>query len=98
VVDGDGVLLGVVTARALEREAGDPPTSVGAISEEVPELHPDQPLALAVDWLASGEREGLPVFAPGSSSAVGWVDHREVLRAYARGRRREPALTAPTGR
>jgi CIC family chloride channel protein len=98
VVDGDGILLGVVTARALEREAGDPPQSIGAISEEVPALHPDQPLALAVDWLAGGEREGLPVFAPGSSSAVGWVDHREVLLAYARGRRRESALTAPTGR
>jgi CIC family chloride channel protein len=83
VVDDAGVLVGVVTIRALERGAGDLPSAVAGLAEEVPELHPDQPLALAVDWLTGGEREGLPIVDSRSAAVVGWLEHRDVLRAYA---------------
>ncbi|HEX8754498.1 MAG TPA: hypothetical protein VF731_13890 [Solirubrobacterales bacterium] len=38
---------------------------------------------MAVDWLTGGDREGLPIVAPGTRTVVGWLDHRDVLRAYA---------------
>jgi CIC family chloride channel protein len=95
VTDDAGHLIGVVTARALEREAVDLPPSVGGLVEEAPELHPDQPLALAVDWLAGGDREGLPILAPETGAVVGWLDHRDVLRAYAA--RRRPVAEGPPG-
>jgi CIC family chloride channel protein len=94
VSDDAGHLIGVVTARSLEREADDLPGTVGALAEEVPELHPDQPLALAVEWLAGGDREGLPIFAPESTTVIGWLGHRDVLRAYA-GRTASRPVAAP---
>ncbi len=84
VVDASGAKIGVVTARGIERGAGgEPPATIEPLVETVPELHPDQPLAVAVDWLAGGDREGLPILAPDSGEVVGWLEHRDVLRAYA---------------
>jgi CIC family chloride channel protein len=95
VVDENGLLVGVLSAHILEREVDNLPATVGALAEEAPELRPDQPLALAVDWLTGGEREGLPVLAADSPEVVGWLDHRDVLRAYAR--RAAGASTQPRG-
>jgi CIC family chloride channel protein len=94
VVDGSGILVGVVTARALERDVDDLPATVGALAEEVPELHPEEPLALAVDWLIGGDREGLPVVGSDATAVVGWLDHRDVLRAYV-GRSADVVTPAP---
>jgi CIC family chloride channel protein len=86
VADEEGRLLGVLTARSLEREADDPPAAVAALAEEVPGLHADQPLAFAIDWLDGGDREGLPILAAGDVAVIGWLDHRDLLRAYTRDR------------
>jgi CBS domain-containing protein len=84
VLGADGSLLGVVSVRALEREAGDLPPAVGALAESVPEFHPEQPLAIAVDWLTGGDREGLPILSSDGPGIIGWLEHRDVLRAIAR--------------
>ncbi len=95
VVDEDGALLGVITVRALERDAEDLPTDVGALAEEVPELHPEEPLSAAVEWLTGGEREGLPIVGSDSPLVVGWLDHRDVLRAYAGAPRKSGPAGSP---
>lgn len=78
VVDLDGGLLGVVSLRAFERDADHLPRQIEKLVEPVPRLVGKQPLAEAVDWLAGGEREGLPVLADDGSGIVGWLDHRDV--------------------
>jgi CIC family chloride channel protein len=93
VVDPEGALIGVVTVRAIEREADEELSApVENLAEDVPALHPEEPLAIAVDWLTGGDREGLPIVAPETRIVVGWLDHRDVLRAYAGAspRRRPP--------
>jgi chloride channel protein, CIC family len=84
VTDGSGAMIGVITVRDIERGAGD--EAIGTIEhlvETAPELGSGEALAVAVDWLTGGDREGLPIFAPGGGEVVGWLDHRDVLRAYA---------------
>ena len=88
VVDDEGILVGVLTVRDLELgEENDGGANAGALSEDVPELSAAEPLSSAVDWLAGGEREGLPVLAADSRTIAGWLEHRDVLRAYAAGNR-----------
>ncbi len=84
VADESGVTIGVVTARGLERGAGGATTAtIELLVEDVPKLHPDDALAVGVDWLTDADREALPIFAPHGGEVVGWLDHRDVLRAYA---------------
>ncbi len=90
VVDESGTLRGIVSMRAFEREADDLPATVGALAEEVPKLNPAEPLSVAVDWLTRGDQEGLPVLAVDGVTVVGWIDHRDVLRAYASGSADQP--------
>ena len=95
VVGEEGELLGVVSARELEAaraEGGG--GEVGGVAVGVPMLRPEDPLATAVDWLAGEDREGLPVLSGQDSSLVGWIDHRDVLRAYARGVEPDPPRIA----
>ena len=83
VIDRSGALFGVITIRDLERGArGEAPATIEPLVEEIPELHPDEPLAVAVDWLTGGDREGLPILSPDTGEVVGWLEHRDVLRAY----------------
>ena len=90
VVDGTGTLVGVLTVRDLELGGEDGgAANAGGLCEEVPELDPGEPLASAVEWLADGEREGLPVVAAGSRTVAGWLEHRDVLRAFATASRRQ---------
>ncbi|HEX3735566.1 MAG TPA: chloride channel protein [Solirubrobacterales bacterium] len=84
VVDEAGELLGVLSVRVVERavESGDG-ADAAALAEALPELRADEPLAAAVEWLAGAEREGMPVLAADERTVVGWLEHRDVLRAYA---------------
>jgi CBS domain-containing membrane protein len=83
VLDEAGRLRGVVTARDLERGA-DEGTGLDAadLAQAPPDLHPDDELSLAVDWLSEGDREAVPVVAEEDGALVGWLDHRDVVRAY----------------
>lgn len=82
VLGGDGRLRGVLSVRDLERLPEGGTDEASSLAEEAPALFADEPLAVAIDWLTSGEREGLPVLSRSSSEIVGWIDHRDVLRAY----------------
>ena len=78
------MLIGVIAARDVERETvGDEDIDAGSLALELPELYVDQELADAIELLSEGDREALPVLAAGSRRIVGWIDHRDVLRAYA---------------
>lgn len=92
----DGRLLGVLSVRDLER-AAETESEAAALAEEAPPLYADEPLAVAVDWLTSGDREGLPVLSRESDVVVGWIDHRDVLRAYAGGVKANPSRAAAGG-
>ncbi len=84
VVDDDGSLLGVVTAADIQRDAADgTEADAGSLAQSVPALYADQEVADAIDLLAEGDREGLPVLAAGGREISGWIDHRDILRAYA---------------
>ncbi len=83
VIDGSGELIGLVEAADLEREAvAGAEATAGSLAERVPELRCGQALADAIELLADGERGALPVLAADSRAVVGWIDHRDVLRAY----------------
>ena len=85
VVDDAGGFVGLVSARDVEREASAAEEmEASALTHEVPELHAEQELSAAAELLADGDREALPVLAEDSRTLDGWVDHRDVLRAYAR--------------
>ena len=88
VVDRDEVVVGVVDARAVERAlaGGEDGTALG-LAEAAPTLRPDDDLGRAIEAITEGEREGLPITYPDGRLA-GWIEHRDVLRAYAtKGRR-----------
>jgi len=96
VVDEDGSVHGVVTARDIERSADDVADLDAAdLAQAIPNLHPDQELSLAVDWLSEGDREAVPVL-DSDGHMVGWLDHRDVVRAYS-GRLDAPPPTAEAG-
>jgi chloride channel protein, CIC family len=100
VVDPDGALRGVVTGRDLEREAGaDGDATAGDLAQPIPTLAPAQELSVAADWLSEGDREALPVI-DAAGEMVGWLDHRDLLRAYAKGLSRDgngsSAATVPS--
>ncbi len=83
VLDASGALLGVVEAADIEREAAaGGEATAGSLAQAVPELHRGQELGEAIEMLADGDRGALPVLADGSRALVGWIDHRDVLRAY----------------
>jgi CIC family chloride channel protein len=97
VVDDDGPLIGVIRAREVEREAaeGDGPDAA-ALAQEAPELFAGEDLAVAVDYLAEEDREAIPVLVPGTRRMVGWVEHRDLLRAYAGKLGEEPGSPSQT--
>jgi CIC family chloride channel protein len=79
--------VGVVDARAVERalDRGEEGTAVG-LAEDVPDLRPDDDLGRAIESIAEGDREALPI-VDADGGLAGWIEHRDVLRAYAtRGR------------
>ena len=82
VVEESGRLSGVVTARDLERGADDDTDlDAGDLAQAPPDLHPDDELSVAVDWLSEGDREAVAVVDE-DGFLVGWLDHRDLVRAY----------------
>ncbi|MBN9622425.1 MAG: chloride channel protein [Actinobacteria bacterium] len=83
VIDIEERVIGIVDARAVERalEAGGD-ASAGDLAGSLPPLGRDDDLGQAVIWLAEGERSALPVLSP-EGGLEGWLEHRDVLHAYA---------------
>jgi CBS domain-containing protein len=84
VVDGVGRYRGVISTRQLERALADsrPDATAGDLAEQPPTASLDQSLADALPLLLHGEISGLPVLAHDETTVVGWLTHRDVLRAY----------------
>ena len=89
VVDDDGHYRGVVSMRQLERALADsrPDAVAGDLAEQPPTVTLDQVLADALPLLLHGETTGLPVLSHDQATVVGWLTHRDVLRAYQWSRR-----------
>jgi CIC family chloride channel protein len=83
VLDQAGLLIGVIAARDIERATADEGADAASLALPVPELYADRELAEAIELLSGGDFEALPVLADGTRSIAGWLDHRDVLRAYA---------------
>ena len=84
VTDGEGRYQGIVTARRIEEgiEAGDVAPTVGQLTEDAPTIAEDQNLEEAVRKLDWTEGSGVPVLTADGQRAIGWLTHRDVLRAY----------------
>jgi CIC family chloride channel protein len=88
VIDVDDRVIGVVDASAIERalERGEDGVAL-VLAESISPLRPEDDLGLAIEAITEGDREGLPII-DASRGLVGWVEHRDLLRAYAtKGRR-----------
>jgi CIC family chloride channel protein len=84
VVDADSRYRGVISTRQLERALADsrPDETAGDLAEQPPTASLDQSLADALPLLLHGETSGLPVLGHDETTVVGWLTHRDVLRAY----------------
>jgi len=84
VIDADGLFLGVVSAgdveQALANAAGD--QNARMLVHETPELQADQTLEDAISRLGTTDDDGLPVLDEHGEHLVGWLTHRQLLRAY----------------
>ncbi|MGH9094431.1 MAG: chloride channel protein, partial [Acidimicrobiales bacterium] len=86
VVDADGEYRGTVTSAEVERSAQDNllDATAGSLARNTPTLRSDQTLEEALGVLVANERSGLPVLSANQREVVGWITHRDVLRAYNR--------------
>jgi CIC family chloride channel protein len=85
VVDEDGSLVGVIGAADVEQEAlhiDRPDITAADIAHRVPKLRADERLDDAAHALGLTDDAGLPVVSADGADVVGWVTHRDVLRAY----------------
>jgi CIC family chloride channel protein len=84
VVDDAGRYRGTVLARQVEQSMRDNALdiTVGELAQETPVLTPDQSLEHAVGLLVRTEASGLPVLDSGHHAVIGWLTHRDLLRAY----------------
>jgi CIC family chloride channel protein len=84
VVDEQGAYRGTVTSQEVEQAARDNAldTVAGDLAQRIPALSPGQSLEQALGILVRDERPGLPVLAAANGGIVGWLTHRDVLRAY----------------
>jgi len=85
VIDGTGTYRGTVTSRELETSAWENvlDATAAGLAVATPTLRADQSLDDALATLIDHDRTGLPVLSTDGSRLVGWVTHRDVLRAYA---------------
>jgi CIC family chloride channel protein len=85
VVDLDDRVIGVIDARAIEGalERGEDGVAL-VLVESIPSLRSHDDLGKAIEWITEGDREGLPII-DASGGLAGWVEHRDLLRAYATG-------------
>jgi CIC family chloride channel protein len=84
VVDGDGRYRGTVTARQVEEAMRDNvlDVTVGELAQQTATLAADQTLERALGMLVRMDSPGLPVLSDDGRSIVGWITHRDVLKAY----------------
>ena len=85
VTDRQGHLLGVLAARDIDRQAvSGEHVDAASLAQVTPELHAEQALTDAIALLSDGGWEGLPVVSKGTTTMIAWIDHRDVMRAYAK--------------
>lgn len=84
VTDEAGVYRGTVTARQVEDSARQNAleSSAGSLAETMPSLTADQTLEQALSVLVDRDRFGMPVLSVDGREILGWITHRDVLRAY----------------
>jgi chloride channel protein, CIC family len=87
IVDVDDRVIAVVDARAIEQALARGEDGVAlTLGDGIRALHPDDDLGDALEPILETNREALPVI-DANGGLVGWIEHRDILRAYARSRR-----------
>ena len=109
VIDADGTYLGAVTSHEARESVQDNAlaNTAGELARSLPTLRVDQTLQEALAALVRHEGSGLPVLSDDGWHLVGWINDRDVLRAYSDrlhasiqqdlGIRARPAGAAPPG-
>jgi CIC family chloride channel protein len=69
--------------------------TAGQLARALPALHAGQSLHSALTVLLAHEGSGLPVLSADGAHLAGWLNHRDVLRAYATRLRRATAQPGP---
>ena len=84
VLDESGRYRGAVTTREVEASVRESALDLtaGDLARELPALQRDQSLDDALGQLVEHERTGLPVVSRDGGHVLGWLTHRDVLRAY----------------
>ncbi len=85
VVDNEGSYRGIVTFRAAEEaaRANRLDSTAGELASSSPPLSESQTLDSALGSLIEHDRSGLLVMSStDSEQLIGWITHRDVLRAY----------------
>jgi CIC family chloride channel protein len=97
VADDDGTYRGTVTAREAEEAARSNTleATAGQLARALPALHAGQTLHSALTALLAHEGSGLPVLSADSARLAGWLNRRDLLRAYATRLRRATAQPGP---
>jgi CIC family chloride channel protein len=87
VVDAAGVYSGIVTADGAEQQmrTNALDTTAGDLAQHVPAVRADETLEGALEQLLAHGVAGLPVLDADDGRVIGWLTHRDVLRAYAGG-------------
>jgi CIC family chloride channel protein len=95
VTDETGTYRGAVTSREAEQSARDNTldTNAGELARNLPALRPGTTLHDAMLTLAGHEGSGLPVLSADDRRVIGWLNPRDILRAYS-ARLREGAAQA----
>jgi chloride channel protein, CIC family len=96
VTSEDGSYLGIVKASDLDLAVRDDRAAVSAgdLAVSTPALHPMQTLDTTLGLLSRGDIAGLPVVVE-HDRLVGWITHRDILRAYSERMHSEPPPSAP---
>jgi len=86
VVDDRGGLVGVVSAEDVEPTLAHANGSrtTGSVARPLPLLRNTDTLDRAARLLTDIDEDGLPVVAGDGDTVVGWITHRDILRAYLR--------------
>jgi CIC family chloride channel protein len=95
IIDGSGAYRGIVTANEIEQAAdsGLDDLTAGELARSIATLRTDQSLQEALSVLLAGEQHGVPVVTSEDGGIVGWLTHRDVLKAYRDGARTVPDVT-----
>ncbi len=84
LIDAHGKYEGTVTAREIERAIRENTfdTELATHAHPTPKLRVSDNLARAVDAIVKSDLSGLPVLDLAGQSVVGWITHKDILRAY----------------